>query len=118
MNRLIAVDVLEEAGFDVVDFGRADEAIDYAELHGKDVAALFTDINVPGDRDGIDLARAFAARWPGTAVLVTSGRFGTNRPHELPDQAGYMAKPWRGRDVVSCLRAAIGSTAADDDEPT
>lgn len=108
MNRLIAVDVLEEAGFEVVDFGRADEAVTYAEAH-EPVSALFTDINVPGDRDGIELARIFIQRWPATLILVTSGRFGTIRPTELPTAVLYMSKPWRGKDVVQALRSALGT---------
>lgn len=107
MNRLLAVDVLEEAGFEVVDFGRADEALAFAETTTDSIRALFTDINVPGDRDGIDLAREFALRWPAILVMVTSGRFGANRPVELPDPILYMAKPWRGRDVVAALRAGL-----------
>ena len=107
MNRLIAVDVLEEAGFEVVDFGRADEAIAFAETATEAISAVFTDINVPGDRDGIDLAREFARRWPATVLLVTSGRFGMNRPPELPDGALYMTKPWRAREVVEALRSSI-----------
>ena len=107
MNRLIAVDVLEEAGFEVLDFGRADEAIGFAEDRGGDVAAVFTDINVPGDRDGIELAQYFAKRWPSALVLVTSGRFGAARPAELPPDALYMSKPWRGKDVIQALRPAL-----------
>lgn len=108
MNRLIAVDVLEEAGFEVIDFSRADEALTYAET-AQSVSALFTDINVPGDRDGIELACEFARRWPETVVLVTSGRYGMHRPIELPESSLYLTKPWRGRDVVSLLRSSLGA---------
>jgi two-component system, response regulator PdtaR len=107
MNRLIAVDVLDEAGFEVFDFGRADDAMDFAEGADQPVAALFTDINVPGDQDGIELAQYFARRWPSTLVLVTSGRFGTLRPTELPPKALYVSKPWRGKDVVQILRSGL-----------
>lgn len=112
LNRLIAVDVLEEAGFEVVDFGRADEALTFVETNPKTVAALFTDINVPGDRDGIELAAEFVRRWPEIVVLVTSGRFGAHRPPELPSRALYMMKPWRGREVVTVLRSNL-----DEREP-
>ena len=109
MNRLLAVDMLEEAGFEVVDFGRADEAVIFAEEQPAPIAALFTDINVPGDRDGIDLAQVFAERWPETVVVVTSGRFGDQRPKELPLGVHYISKPWRGRDVVEALRTGIAT---------
>lgn len=108
LNRLIAVDVLEEAGFEVVDFGRADEALVFAETSREPVGALFTDINVPGHRDGIELATEFVRRWPEIVVLVTSGRFGAHRPPELPADALYITKPWRGHDVVTILRSGLG----------
>lgn len=107
MNRLIAVDMLEEGGFDVVDFGRADEALHFTEASKQAIAAVFTDINVPGDRDGIELAQEVSRRWPDIVVLVTSGRFGAMRPHELPSQVLYMTKPWRARDVVATLRTSL-----------
>ena len=84
LNRLIAVDALDEAGFEAVDFGRADEALAFAETEPRPVAALLTDVGVPGDRDGIELASHFASRWPQTVLIVTSGRFGSMRPDEFP----------------------------------
>ena len=109
MNRLLAVDAFEEAGFEVVDFGRADDALSYTQAHPDDVSALFTDIDVPGDRDGIELAMLFSKRWPQTFVLVTSGCFGEGVPMELPNSVRYIAKPWRAKALIGLLQDGLNS---------
>jgi two-component system, response regulator PdtaR len=38
------------------------------------VRLLFTDIQMPGALDGMDLARAVHARWPGVLLVIVSGR--------------------------------------------
>ena len=117
VNRLIAVDALDEGGFDVVDFSRADDALAYIESADRPVAALLTDVSVPGDRDGIDLAVQIGQRWPETLVLITSGRFGDNRPEELPSDALFLTKPWRGRDLVATIRAGLEADARSPGGP-
>lgn len=107
MNRLLAVDALERAGFDVADFTCADEAVSFAERMPESIAALLADINVPGERDGIDLAQTFADRWPDKAVVLTSGLFGPGRPSEMPPGADYIAKPWTAKALMACMTEAL-----------
>ncbi|MDX7954064.1 response regulator, partial [Lichenihabitans sp. Uapishka_5] len=57
MLRMLAIEMLEDAGHIVVDFSNAAQAIAYCDEPGNDVAAVVTDINMPGDLDGLDLAR-------------------------------------------------------------
>lgn len=107
MNRLLAVDALERAGFEVADFTRADEAASYAECMPERIAGLLADINIPGEQDGIDLARIFADRWPETAVVLTSGLFGSGRPPEVPQSAEFIAKPWTAKALMACMTGAL-----------
>lgn len=48
---------LEEQGFDVVEAGNADEAVDFLNAH-SDIRIMFTDIDLPGSIDGLKLAAA------------------------------------------------------------
>ena len=48
MNRLLAVDALERAGFEVADFARADDAISYVERMPESIAGLLSDIKRAG----------------------------------------------------------------------
>ena len=111
MNRLLAVDALERAGFEVADFARADDAASYVERMPDRIVGLLTDINVPGDQDGIDFARSFADRWPDKALVLTSGRFGPSRPSDLPQGAGFIAKPWTAKALMACMTDALRPAA-------
>ena len=52
--RMNAVFQLEEAGFDTLQAGTADEAIGLLETR-SDIKVVFTDINMPGSMDGLAL---------------------------------------------------------------
>jgi len=67
--RMLAVEVVEEAGFVVLEAGDADEAVALLEAR-SDIALVFTDINMPGSMDGLKLAHAVRDRWPRVKILV------------------------------------------------
>ena len=52
-----AVNLVEDAGFIVIEVANADEAIAILESR-KDIRIVFTDIDMPGSMDGLKLARA------------------------------------------------------------
>jgi CheY-like chemotaxis protein len=55
--RMLATEVVVEAGFAALEAADADEAIALLEAR-SDIALLSTDIDVPGSMDGIKLAHA------------------------------------------------------------
>src|ERR1700727_1312662 len=71
--RMLAVDVVEEAGFIAIEARDADEAVILLESR-TDITLLFTDINMPGSMDGLKLAHAVRDRWPPIKILVVSGQ--------------------------------------------
>ena len=70
--RLHAAQIIEEAGFDVIEASNADEAISILEVR-SDITVLFTDIQMPGSMDGLKLAAAVKGRWPPIKIVATSG---------------------------------------------
>src|SRR6476646_6789894 len=50
--RMNAVEMIKEAGFEVVEAGNADEAIAILE-NRLDIRVVFTDIQMPGSMDGL-----------------------------------------------------------------
>src|ERR1700753_2341450 len=70
--RMDAVDMIESAGFSVVEAADADAAIEILEAR-NDIAVIFTDIQLPGSMDGLKLARAGRGRWPPIKVIPSSG---------------------------------------------
>jgi CheY-like chemotaxis protein len=71
--RMDAVDMVADAGFEVVEAADADEAIGILDAR-RDIAVVFTDIQMPGSMDGLKLARAVKGRWPPIKIVATSGR--------------------------------------------
>ena len=104
--RLSAVEMFEEAGIEVIEFSNGDDAINYVRDHKGEVAAVFTDIYLPGETDGLELAGILAESCPDIAVMVTSGRV-YDRPLDLNPTVRYIAKPWAPVDVLSAMQTAL-----------
>lgn len=99
--------MFEEAGLLVEEFATADEALAFVSVHFDRVAAVFTDAQMPGVVDGLQLARAVVAEWPHVAVIVNSGRIG--RLTDFPDSVRFIPKPWRLADVLPAMQDAAYS---------
>ena len=97
--RMLAIEVAEEAGFEVLSAASADEAIVVLEARG-DVRLVFTDIRMPGSMDGLRLAHAVRHRWPPVELIVTSGHRLVDAD-QLPERGRFVAKPY---DVAALCR--------------
>jgi len=100
--RMGIVDHLEDEDFTVLEAANADEAI--AILSGNTtIQVLFTDIDMPGEMNGIRLAAAVRDRWPPIKIVVTSGH---KLPfaNDLPIGAQFFAKPYNPDTIATTLR--------------
>jgi CheY-like chemotaxis protein len=99
--RMDAVDMIEAAGFDVVEAADADAAIEILEAR-NDIAVIFTDIQMPGSMDGLKLARAVRGRWPPIKIIATSGiHVGET---DLPEGGRFLPKPYSSAQIAGMLR--------------
>ena len=103
--RMDAVDMIEAAGFEVVEAANADRAIEILETR-SDITAIFTDIQMPGSMDGLKLARAVRGRWPPIKIVATSGHVHV-RETDLPEGGRFLAKPYSPVQVTGVLRELI-----------
>ena len=102
--RLMAVDMLEDAGFEVLEAGTADEAWNVLECR-TDVGVLFTDVDMPGSMNGFDLAGRVAECWPHIRLVITSGRHWPQN-ESLPDNGQFVHKPYHMSQVMSAVANA------------
>jgi CheY-like chemotaxis protein len=100
--RMDAVDMIGAAGFEVVEAGNADEAIEILEAR-PDITVVFTDIQMPGSMDGLKLARAVRGRWPPIKIVATSGRAHIAET-DLPEGGRFLPKPYGPVQVAGVLR--------------
>ena len=102
LNRLHAVNLVEEAGYIAVEASNADEAITILEAR-KDIRIVFTDIDMPGSMDGLKLAHAIRERWPPIELILTSGHFDLS-DDEIPERGRFFPKPYRDQEIISALQ--------------
>lgn len=106
--RLTLVDGLEEEGFSVLEAEDADAAL--ALLHGRrDIDAMLTDINLPGGRDGFELAVAARALRPDLPIVYASGRYGGADPARSVAGARFLAKPFAPANAGITLRGLLAA---------
>ncbi|MBV9826101.1 MAG: PAS domain S-box protein [Alphaproteobacteria bacterium] len=111
--RRVVVQQLREMNYRVLECDRAAAALDI--LQREDVDLLFTDIVMPGDIDGIELAKLVMERWPGVQVVLTSGfpEVRVMGDGEPPPGVRLLSKPYRREELAAACRAALDQTVAD-----
>jgi CheY-like chemotaxis protein len=67
--RWSAVAIIEEAGFDVAEAETGIEAISVLEKR-DDIWIVFTDVEMPGSIDGLQLAHLVCTRWPSIKIVA------------------------------------------------
>jgi CheY-like chemotaxis protein len=101
--RMVLAEALLDDGFDVIEAAHAREAITILEVEAARVHALFTDVHMPGDLDGIGLVHHVRVHWPWLSLLVTSGR-AYPKTSAMPAGTRFIAKPYEFRHVIRHIR--------------
>ena len=109
-QRFLVGTLFEESGFEVLECDTAEEALALMHDHPDEMALVYTDVMLPGQIDGVDLANTVHDELPQVPVIVSSGA-GGERVKQIPDNAVFMQKPWRALDLLieaERVRARIG----------
>jgi CheY-like chemotaxis protein len=103
--RMLVADVLDEAGFEVIEASNAQTALKRLELAG-DVQVLFTDINMPPGMNGLELAGVVHQRWPEVGLVISSGY---ERPsnQQIADGGVFVPKPFRPEDIIRAVQKVV-----------
>ena len=96
--------LLESSDMEVLECERAEDAISILDQNGATVCFLFTDVKLAGAMTGAALAFEVDRRFPEIDIVVTSGALPVEH---LPANAKFIAKPWRGLDVLNAAQHAI-----------
>jgi CheY-like chemotaxis protein len=107
--RMFAADILADAGYAVIEAGTAGEALQLIAT-GTPLVAVMTDVEMPGQIDGLELARIIEAQWTTIAVVHVSGHR-LARPDELPTRALFLVKPYSADRLIETFNAAVGDDA-------
>ncbi|GLS20987.1 hypothetical protein GCM10007874_40040 [Labrys miyagiensis] len=105
MIRTVVAEFLSENGLKMVEAENAERALALLD-RCSDVKLLFTDINMPGDMDGLALAKEVHRRWPEMLVMLTSGRGGVPKS-AMPAGGEFVAKPYDFENLVERIRKIL-----------
>lgn len=105
--RLMISEYLREFGFKVV------EARDAAEARrilwsDEPVEVVFSDVRMPGDMNGLGLARWIERNKPGVGVVLTSAYVSPEDMAGQAAEAGIVPKPYAPCEVLERIRSTIG----------
>ena len=107
MLRMRAVDLVEDAGYTSVEAVDADEAFAILQSRSSDIALLFTDIQMPGSMDGLQLAHAVYERWPQLKIILVSGQLKLSSA-EIPRDSRFFGKPLVSGEIIAEMQDMIG----------
>jgi DNA-binding LytR/AlgR family response regulator len=86
-------------------FSNADSALAYLEHNGQPVDLFLIDVRLPGNIDGIEVARMIRDKQFSGAIVITSAF--TSPPREMLEalQCEFVPKPWHVMDISRRLVA-------------
>lgn len=108
--RLDFVDQANAAGFATLEASSAAEAMTILERR-DDIRVVFTDIRMPGEMDGLELARTIRDRWPPTIIVICSGNEPPSQA-DLPRGVTFMPKPCSGpktEELLSTIKTELSA---------
>ncbi len=111
--RSLVVEVLQSFNYNVIEAETGDAAIE--RWHGcrDEVDLLLTDMVMPGEANGLDVARHCIASKPNLKVIYTSGYsselFGSGV--HLEDGVNYLPKPYFSGKLTAIIRNALEPSA-------
>lgn len=114
---LIATTILDAEGYKILEASSGSEALDVLRAH-PEVDLLFTDVVMPGDIDGFELAHQAKQLRPALRVVYTSG-YVKNLPWGEKG-IGYgplLPKPWRQEQLLQSIRGAFHGGAGPAPSP-
>ena len=111
LQRIFLSDLIEEAGFEVIEVGSAEQGVAVLEAR-TDIRIVFADLDMPRSIDGLRIAAAIRDRWPPIEIILTSGR--TSPAMEMiPARSCFVAKPYVTSQIVSAIQSFAADNARD-----
>lgn len=107
--RLLVVEYLTDAGFEVAEAVHADHALSLINDNHALLALVFSDIQMPGNLDGIGLAKHMLTHHPHVPVILTSGVRHSQLPVAVHHR--FISKPYQLPDVERHIRELVPELA-------
>ena len=102
VQRMMLLDIVDQAGFDAVEAMDADDAVRILE-NRLDIRIVLTDIDMPGGRDGMKMAASIRSRWPPIELIITSSQRNP-KLDDIPARGVFFSKPYDSNEIIEVMR--------------
>ena len=99
--------LLQHKGIQSLEAGNAVEALRIVHKLGAEIELLITDIQMPGDMDGVDLAYSVKNLFPSIPMILVSGTV-----EKAPTGFTFVRKPFRADEILNAIGKAMIRTRA------
>lgn len=99
--RQVATSTLRSLGFTVHEAESGDEAARILKKKKQDISLVLSDVRMPGELSGVDLARLIQREHPEIQVLLTTGYFDGE---ETLNDLHLLYKPYRATDLAEKIQ--------------
>jgi two-component system, NtrC family, sensor kinase len=107
--RVVAVSLLKELGYRTVEADTASAALDVLAA-AKNIRIVFSDVVLPGQIDGLALARTVTAKYPQIPVVLTTGY---TKVFETDPEFPLLRKPYQIAALGRIIHDALDASPAN-----
>ena len=106
--------VLQKYGYKIVQAGNGAEAIQIWNEHKDEIALLFTDLVMPDNMNGRELAEKLKAERPALKVIFTSGYSAdiVGKDFKLEPELNFLQKPYQPQALALTIRRCLDDKRA------
>jgi len=102
--------ILNNIGYDVIEAADGQAALDILSIRAEEIDLIFSDVVMPNNMSGLDLAKQVMDKYHNIKILLTSGY-----PDKAADQAkieklgiDMIAKPYEREQLISAIERVSG----------
>ncbi len=103
--RMATAAMLEDEGYRVLEGKDAVNALAVLDTD-PDIDIVITDVQMPGEIDGLELVEIISRKYPHILTLITSGRTSLNEAQQS-GATKFLAKPYTAVAIQSALQAVL-----------
>jgi signal transduction histidine kinase/CheY-like chemotaxis protein len=112
--RALTAAILRKSGYRVLEAASGRDALGVFQDHSSEINLLFTDIMMPGNLLGDELAVRLRASRPSLPVLFTSGYTPEITKTDLRGSGNFLSKPFTPAQMLSTVRSCLDQATVEN----
>ena len=111
--KTLAIFAFKAKGYTPLAAGTGEDALALWQAHKNEISLLFTDLSMPGQVSGFDLARQIRSTHPALPIIFTSGDVAESLADDptLQQATRHLLKPYRPSDLLALVATMLPAAA-------